>query len=255
MSWTRKALRWGGTCRACGGVIAPHEVGWHEPDLKAIRCNACGPEDLGKTGTDISEQFDSRSTSDPVGGTSALRDGRTRRDPLFKKGAVGEYLADKYFQEHLPPQTPILTDRRVPGTQSNIDHIVIVPSGVWIIDSKRWNGKIEYKTRGALSLDYRLSVGGEDRTEKVEKFYELVIPVAQVIRDKSIPINAAFCFIQGNWSFSDAIMLNLGKLNRHLDVWLGTRATLVKLMKKSGPMTPETITSLGDRLNREFTPR
>lgn len=255
MSWTKKALRYGGTCQACGGVITPHEVGWHEPDLKVIRCNACGPEDLEKTGTNNSEPLDTQTRSDPVGGSSALRDGRARRDPLLKRGAVGEYLADKYFQENLPRQTPILNDRRVPGTDSNIDHIVIVPSGVWIIDSKRWNGRIEYKTRGAFSLDYRLLVGGEDRTAKVERFYELVIPVAQVIGDKSITVKAAFCFINGNWSISDTIMLNLGKPDRLLEVWLGTRATLTKLMKKPGPLTPETITNLGDLLNREFPPR
>ncbi|WP_249934607.1 nuclease-related domain-containing protein [Microbacterium ulmi] len=29
-------------------------------------------------------------------------------------------------------------DRRIRGTRANIDHIVIGPPGVWVIDAKRW---------------------------------------------------------------------------------------------------------------------
>ncbi len=95
---------------------------------------------------------------------------------------------DSSLQHRLIEGAVVLTDRRVPGTKSNIDHIVIAPSGVWIIDSKKWNGKIKYKAESMMSVNMRLFVGGKDRTSAVESIYGLVIPVAQVMKDRSVPV-------------------------------------------------------------------
>ena len=119
----------------------------------------------------------------------------------WRKGAAGEYLMDQLLHEKLTDGEVILTDRQVPNAASNIDHIVVASSGVWIIDSKKWQGKIEYKSLKATSGDWRLFVNGDDRTDEVDKIYGVVIPVAQVITDRSIPINAALCFIDGDWKF------------------------------------------------------
>ena len=95
--------------------------------------------------------------------------------------------------------TFILTDRRVPGTDANIDNVVVAPSGVWIIDSnrRRMRGKIEYKASTLTGIDMHLFVGGEDRTSEVEKIYRLVIPVAQIVDDRSVPIHPALVFVGG----------------------------------------------------------
>jgi hypothetical protein len=37
----------------------------------------------------------------------------------------------------------VLHDRRVPGTRGNIDHIVIAPAGVFVVDAKSYEGSIE----------------------------------------------------------------------------------------------------------------
>ena len=36
----------------------------------------------------------------------------------------------------------MLHDRRIPGTRANIDHIAVASSAVWVIDAKRYNGKL-----------------------------------------------------------------------------------------------------------------
>jgi hypothetical protein len=36
----------------------------------------------------------------------------------------------------------VLHDRAVPGGRANIDHIAVVPSGVWVIDTKRYHGRV-----------------------------------------------------------------------------------------------------------------
>ena len=56
-----------------------------------------------------------------------------------------------------------LHDRRVPGTRGNIDHIVVGPAGVFVIDAKNYQGKIEIRNRGwFFRPDHRLYVGRRD---------------------------------------------------------------------------------------------
>jgi len=59
------------------------------------------------------------------------------------------------------PGLKTLHDRRVPGTRGNIDHIVIAPAGVFVVDAKHYQGSIEIRNRGwLLRPDHRLYVGG-----------------------------------------------------------------------------------------------
>ncbi|HZU72990.1 MAG TPA: nuclease-related domain-containing protein, partial [Acidimicrobiales bacterium] len=41
-----------------------------------------------------------------------------------------------------------LHDRRIPGTRSNIDHLAVTPTGVFVIDAKRYDGAVEIRDRG-----------------------------------------------------------------------------------------------------------
>ena len=41
----------------------------------------------------------------------------------------------------VPDTFRVMHDRRIRGTKANIDHIAIGPSGVWVIDAKRYKDK------------------------------------------------------------------------------------------------------------------
>lgn len=57
----------------------------------------------------------------------------------------------------------VLHDRRVPGTRGNIDHIVVAPAGVFVVDAKRHKGLIRIRDVGWLfRRDERISVGSRD---------------------------------------------------------------------------------------------
>lgn len=45
----------------------------------------------------------------------------------------------------------MLHDRRVPDTRGNIDHIIVAPAGVFVVDAKNHKGKIGIRDRGASS--------------------------------------------------------------------------------------------------------
>jgi Nuclease-related domain len=42
----------------------------------------------------------------------------------------------------------VLHDLAVPGSPANVDHLVIGPSGVFVIDSKQWTGSVHQGTDG-----------------------------------------------------------------------------------------------------------
>ncbi len=80
-------------------------------------------------------------------------------------GAEGEQgLASSLAQRC--PHVPLLHDRRAPSSRANIDHIAIAPSGVYVIDCKRYRGKIEVAT--PLLGKPKLKINGRDRTKLID---------------------------------------------------------------------------------------
>lgn len=57
-------------------------------------------------------------------------------------GAQGEAILAEFLAKRCPA-VPLLHDRRVPHSLANIDHIAVGASGVYVIDTKRYRGKIE----------------------------------------------------------------------------------------------------------------
>ena len=97
-----------------------------------------------------------------------------------------------------------LHDRRVRGTRGNIDHIVIAPAGIFVVDAKRYKGIIRIQDRGwFLRHDYRLTVGGRDRSKLADAMLWQVEAVAQALVDAGedpLPtITPVLCFVDGDW--------------------------------------------------------
>jgi len=62
---------------------------------------------------------------------------RPRPDPeRWRRGAAGE-VATARLLDGLPGRRwVVLHDLRIPGSRANLDHLVIGPTGVWVIDTK-----------------------------------------------------------------------------------------------------------------------
>jgi hypothetical protein len=56
-------------------------------------------------------------------------------------GAVGEEKVGRGL-EKLGPEFIVLHDRRIPGSKANIDHLVVGPTGVFIVETKNVAGKV-----------------------------------------------------------------------------------------------------------------
>jgi hypothetical protein len=88
-----------------------------------------------------------------------------QREKAWRDGAVGEEAVASHLAKTCP-DVVVLHDRRMPRSRANIDHIAIAPSGVFVIDAKRYKGKSE--VRKPLFGDAKLVIRGRDKTKLVD---------------------------------------------------------------------------------------
>lgn len=62
------------------------------------------------------------------------------RAQRYEQGAVGERRTASVLNPRSGDGWYVLHDLGVPGSAANIDHVVVTPGGVFVIDSKNWTG-------------------------------------------------------------------------------------------------------------------
>jgi hypothetical protein len=131
-----------------------------------------------------------------VGGLLLALANPPAHESSWARGADGEALVAAALEARCRPEVALLNDRRVPGSSANIDHIAVAPSGVWVIDAKRYKGRI--RVVNPPFGPSRLEIGGRDRsslvaglTGQVELVKSVVAPVCQA------PVHGALCFVDG----------------------------------------------------------
>jgi hypothetical protein len=159
-------------------------------------------------------------------------------------GHKGEAKLGKQLNAFLEEGMGVLHDRRIPGSKANIDHLVVAPSGVFVIDAKNYKGRVEKRDRGGwFSTDYRLYVGGRDKTPLIAGLPKQVDAVKTALADEfaDIPVGMVLCFVDADWSlFANPVELG----GAHI---LWPRA-LGKLIRTKGKLSRDTIAAIERQL-------
>jgi hypothetical protein len=156
------------------------------------------------------------------------------------------------------PEAVLLHDRRIPGSRANIDHIAIVASGIHVIDTKRYRGKVS--VRNPLFGEARLIVAGRDRTRLIAGLERQVSVVQACLQelDVEVPVHGCLCFVAPEGLRADSGLPLLRTL-RFGSYPLYRPSRLVKRLNASGPLDTETILrlhrALADGLPPATTPR
>ncbi|MDQ7878494.1 nuclease-related domain-containing protein [Microbacterium sp. QXD-8] len=209
----RMRLRYAGTCRLCGQALAAGVEAIYEREMKTVRCIDCtaikaAPEP-GTAGGSARREYERRKdsreqrirTNHPkLGGLILALSDDPQSTKAWERGAVGEELMARRLAD-LPDTFRVLHDRRIPGTRANIDHIAIGPSGVWVIDAKRYVDK-----RPALQVEgglFRprvesLRIGGRDGTKLVQGVQSQVARVAAALGDELPLVTGVLCFLEAD---------------------------------------------------------
>jgi hypothetical protein len=91
-----------------------------------------------------------------LGGLAAVVVGwglRFRPSPdavAWRRGATGERRTARLLEPLEQHGWAVLHDLAIPGSQANIDHLVIGPGGVFAIDSKQYRGRLQLDAVGKL---------------------------------------------------------------------------------------------------------
>jgi hypothetical protein len=161
----------------------------------------------------------------------------------WSQGAKGEERVAEILHDRLGDHAVLLHDRKVPKTKGNIDHLAIASSGVWIIDAKRYKGKVERRDVGGFfRSDIRLYVGGRDRTKTLDNLGWQVDAVRQAIGDEAVPVHPSLSFVGAEWPLFFAKPFQLD------GVWISWPAKLADLVLADGPVSPDDIEQVARRL-------
>ncbi len=166
----------------------------------------------------------------------------------WAKGSEGERRLAAHLLRVVGDRAVLLHDRKVPRTRGNIDHLAVAASGVWVIDAKNYAGLVQRRDKGGFfKTDYHLYVGGRDRTRIVAGLGWQVEAVRSGLGDAEVPVHAALCFIEADWSFfAKPFELN--------GVWVTWAQKLAEMIAAPGPLTPEKVTDVADRLAKALPP-
>jgi hypothetical protein len=138
----------------------------------------------------------------------------------------------------------VLHDRRVPRSRVNIDQIAVARSGIWVINSKRYAGKV-YVSK-PLFGPVKLTIAGRDRTKLVEGLTKQLALAEAVMPDiaPGVPARGALCFV-------DADFPVLGKLTFNGYPLLATKS-LARRINAKGPVSGEEVPLIAARIAKRF---
>ena len=264
--WKALNLFYGGTCNTCGRILAKGKKALWSKSTGHLSCTWHGELDNEVTRTLHNQlNHDETSPSDlPLNRGTASDSAMARFEELSKRrgeraisrspksgkflagiikkpqniqawhtGGIGERkigkkldaLGKKYGFE-------ILHDRLVPGTRANIDHIAVTSYGIFVLDSKYYQGQIKVKYSGGILKERRteLWIGNRNQSKLVDGVENQVNLVRKIIATGviDIPVVGILAFYRGNWeAFS---FLHQEKVN---DVFLNNRG-ISSLVSKKG---------------------
>lgn len=218
-------LRYPGRCRECGTAMTAKTEALYDDRAKLIRCLPCAgrsaadtggdrgslcpdPHGAGVAGGSARREFERRKARDEqrtrakwgrLGGLAVSLSPERQSTTAWDRGAIGEEMLGARLDSLAGSGMAVLHDRRIPRSRANIDHLVVTPSGVWVIDAKHYQGRPRLRIEGGIVRPRRekLSVGQRDCTKLVDGVLGQVEHVRSVVSD--VPVIGALCFVGADW--------------------------------------------------------
>jgi hypothetical protein len=105
----------------------------------------------------------------------------------WRRGATGEQRTARLLSPLERQGWVVLHDLAIPGSRANLDHLVIGPGGVFVIDSKQYRGRVQldrsgrlWHGRSPLTAVLRAVSFEADRAAQVLADPQVVVPIVAV---------------------------------------------------------------------------
>lgn len=261
-------LRYPAVCSLCSSPLVRGAKAWWDKEAKAATCLVCGggadlaAELRGAAGASGQQKYDrlrerrerdvKAALGDRLGSVYLFFREEPQSQRAWRSGAIGERRLARFFEKELPDGTIALHDRRIPGSRANIDHIVVAPSGVWVIDAKLYSGRVECRTVGSIwDAERRVFVGGRDRTKLVHGMARQVEATRAALAPdplaSDVIVTPAVCFVASEWGlFARPFELNGVAVTRP--------QKLAERISAPGPLTATAVERLANRISVGLPP-
>jgi nuclease-like protein len=165
----------------------------------------------------------------------------------WARGAQGEERVGHLLDQVVGDTGVVVHDRSVPGRRLNLDHLVVVASGVWLIDTKHYHGRLARRQVGGWFTPQEvLTVGRRNESRLVTSARQQRAIVEHAL-GRHVPVRAALCFTG----------VELGLFARPF-VMEGVVITWPKALARSlgmaGLLTESARSEIADRLVHAFPP-
>jgi len=253
-------LRYSGTCGSCATSIPAGSDAFYDSASKSVYCLSCDTTDVssGVAGASARRENERRRvardarirTEHPkLGGLILAITEEPHSTKAWAIGAFGEEVLGRRLDALVSASVRVLHDRRMPRSRANVDHIVVCPSGVFIIDAKRYKNSLpSLRVEGGFfgPRTEKLLVGGRDKTvlaDGVHKQIDAVVDVLDVPGLDRIPVTGVLCFVEADWPlFGGSFMVD----GLHV-LW---PAKAAELIRKPGSLDEATIERVYQTLAR-----
>jgi len=258
-------LRWPAVCHDCGRHLPARVEAWWESAEKVARCRPCvegaalAVELAGRGGDSARREYERRHAKRKAqlesrfGRLASVVETLTQEPQstrAWAKGASGEQRLAALLDREFDGRALVLHDRAVPGSRANIDHVVVAPSGIWVVDAKSYAGKVERTVSGAFfKPNVRLLVRGRDQSKLADGAYAQLDVVQRALGacEVELPLRAALCFVDSEWGlFAKPFLFR--------DVLVCYPAGLVKRIREPGPLDLELVGRTAARLATALPP-
>ena len=216
----RMRLRYAGACRVCGVDLPAKTEAIYERSTKTVRCLGHdasiaevlvveGLIDPGTPGGSARREFERREVNRErrirekhprLGGIIHALSDEPQSTRAWDAGALGEERLGNRLNELASDTLRVLHDRRIPGSRANIDHLAVTPTGVFVIDAKKYAGRPHLKIEGGLLRPRveKLMVGSRNCTKLVDGALKQIDIVSGVLGDQ-IAVQGVLCFVEADW--------------------------------------------------------
>jgi hypothetical protein len=274
--WKVLVFRKGGVCDSCGATLSIGVKGKWNSSTKKVRCLEHGvtaqPQVIaeesreeepnrGTAGKSAREKYSELHIAEEenvrqrfgrfkrLGEVAVFLHDDSQKTANWKVGSVGEEVVgvrlDLLAQE---VSFVVLHDRRRPPTKANIDHMVVTSGGVYIVDSKNYEGQIEVRQPGWFSGEpAQLFINGRNRTKIVDGVKKQVAQVESVLlnSETQMPVFGVLTFVVGP--------LHLFIVQEKISgVFLSTQRGIEKILRQPGPHSVEDIQATARLLALKF---
>jgi hypothetical protein len=262
-------MRYPGECLVCARELERGSHAWWNEERRFVTCVECSgiadnpdftpPDLMHRTGF-ANENFKRDQLSRLHDSDNSIRNayadlGRliwdvshARTSPkVWGADAVGKRIVGQMLDGLVDHGMIVLHDVRLPSERNKVDHIVVAPSGIHVIDSRHFPGeRVELrKQRRFVAHSSSLYVGDRDFTHLIEGMGHQVRRIYAFTNDlpaaNNTTVTPILCFVDATWRRPKR-RLALGSVEI---LW---PKVLMRLVSRPGTLNRDEIEAIGCRL-------